>query len=110
MVGAASDTSVRRCRHDELRQVLCRLPSSSAGREPSHPTLGLREHVDPWTCHHDSDVSAVAVDAYRDAALALLCLGYTPAPNIPVMRGLWRRNEEDRDLVRSISSRWEVAA
>jgi hypothetical protein len=69
--------------------------------------------VDPWTGRrHETptDVSERQVDAYREAALTLLALGYAPAPNIPVMRVLWRRNGADRDLVRAISQRWEVAA
>jgi hypothetical protein len=70
-------------------------------------------HVDPWTCHHDETVSVVSegqVDAYRAAALTLLGQGYTPAPNIPVMRVLWRRDGADRDLVQWISQQWQVTA
>jgi hypothetical protein len=68
---------------------------------------------DPWTCKHYqsvSEVSDVQVDAYRDTALTLLALGYTPAPNIPAMRVLWRRGGDDQRLVRKISQTWVVAA
>jgi hypothetical protein len=68
-------------------------------------------HVDPWTCSHDDGtISDAQVDAYRAAALTLLALGYTPAPNIAAMRVLWRRRGFDRDLVQRISEQWQVSA
>ena len=57
-----------------------------------------------------SEVSEKQVDAYRDTALMLLASGYTPAPNLPAMRVLWRRGGQDRALVQRISENWEVAA
>ncbi|TMS51021.1 hypothetical protein E0T84_21485 [Mycobacterium sp. DBP42] len=70
-------------------------------------------HVDPWTCecHNDSDnATDQYIDGYRDAAQHLMVQGLTPAPNLPAMRGLWRRGGADRDLVRAIAERWEVGA
>lgn len=68
-------------------------------------------HRDPWTCHHDQgDVTDRYVDGYRDAAQHLLATGMTPAPNLAAMRVMWRRGGGDRDLVRTVSGRWEVKA
>jgi hypothetical protein len=69
---------------------------------------------DPWPCKHfgesASEASEVEVDAYLKTALLLLAHGYTPAPNIRAMRGLWRRGGASRDVARRISERWEIAA
>lgn len=68
-------------------------------------------HRDPWTCHHDPvTVSDQYIDGYRDAAQHLLANGMTPAPNLAAMRAMWRRGGPDRDLVRAIAERWEIAA
>jgi hypothetical protein len=63
--------------------------------------------VDPWMARLDERPSA---DTYAAAARHLLEHGLTPAPDIEAMRTLWRRSQEDRELVRTISSRWEMSA
>lgn len=68
-------------------------------------------HADPWTCRHDPvTVTDQYVDGYRNAAEHLLANGLTPAPNLIAMRAMWRRGGTDRDLVRAIAERWEIAA
>lgn len=79
------------------------------------PPLDCGRHSDPWVCDcvtssHSVHPSDVEVDAYRSTAVLLLNLGLTPSPDVHLMRALWRRGGEDRALVSTISSRWEVAA
>ena len=62
---------------------------------------------DPWICRSPSERM---VDAYREAVLTISAVGMTPAPFLPEMRIMWRRGGTDRDLVRTIATRWEVAA
>ena len=99
--GAESTTG---CNHyiQQLRQrrsASARLPALDCG------------HRDPWTCRHDpAPVTDQYIDGFRDAALHLLASGMTPAPNLDAMRALWRRGGAERDLVRAIAERWEIAA
>jgi hypothetical protein len=67
---------------------------------------------DPWTCWCDesTEPSDRLVDAYEAAAESLLCAGMTPAPFLPEMRVMWRKGLRSRELVRDITSRWQVAA
>jgi hypothetical protein len=59
----------------------------------------------------DADTpSTCQVEAYEAAVEALLRAGLTPAPFLPEMRAMWRRGKHQRDIVRSITSSWEVAA
>lgn len=76
------------------------------------PVLGCGVHSDPWTCRcgSTSDPSDIQVDGYIAAAQLLLSLGFTPSPNIPAMRVMWRRGGIARELVQRISNQWEVAA
>ncbi|OWL92844.1 hypothetical protein B7435_33390 [Mycolicibacterium peregrinum] len=70
-------------------------------------------HADPWTCkcHDDSDTTTDQyIDGYRDAAQHLLAQGLTPAPNLPAMRGMWKRGGDDQRLAMRIAQLWEVAA
>ena len=68
-------------------------------------------HRDPWTCRHDPvTVTDRYIDGFRDAAKHLLASGMTPAPDLTAMRALWRRGGAERDLVRAIAERWEIAA
>jgi hypothetical protein len=62
--------------------------------------------VDPWTCRCQQP--ELTTESYVAAAHHLLDLDLPPAPDLPAMRALWRRGE--RNLVRDITSRWEVAA
>lgn len=103
--GAASKVTSQGCAQyiagiRRRRAATYRLPALDCG------------HADPWTCkcHDDTDESTGQyIDGYRDAAQHLMVQGLTPAPNLPAMRGLWRRGGADRDLVRGIAERWEVA-
>lgn len=70
-------------------------------------------HADPWTCKcHDNTDEATDqyIDGYRDAAQHLLAQGLTPAPNLPAMRGMWKRGGDDQRLAVRIAQLWEVAA
>lgn len=66
--------------------------------------------ADPWHYPQPDLPSDHYIDGYRDAAEHLLAQGLTPAPNVPAMRGLWRRGGTDRELVQAISERWVVIA
>jgi hypothetical protein len=70
-------------------------------------------HADPWTCkcHNSTDnTTDQYIDGYRDAARHLLAQGLTPAPNLPAMRGMWKRGGDDQRLAMRIAQLWEVAA
>jgi hypothetical protein len=69
--------------------------------------------VDPWTCRHYDDHdpgSDAQVDGYIATAQLLLGLGYTPSPNIPAMRAMWRRGGEVQRLAYRIAELWQVSA
>jgi hypothetical protein len=66
-------------------------------------------HADPWF-YDDIEPSERTADGYYAAAQHLIAAGFLPAPNIPAMRLMWRRDDEQRELVRYIAERWEVAA
>lgn len=117
--------SIRRC-----PGTASRAPSESTtttGSDASHYIAGTRRRRsatirvprysdkcacrDPWTCSHDGNaMSEHDVDGYRAAAQHLLDAGLAPAPNVPALRAMWRRGNEERRLARTISERWEVAA
>jgi hypothetical protein len=69
-------------------------------------------HRDPWTCrHYDAPESPERnADGYYATAQRLLAAGLLPAPNLPAMRLMWRRDVEQRELARYIAERWGVAA
>lgn len=103
--GAASTNQPRSAHHyiaglRRRRAATYRLPVLDCG------------HADPWTCKcSDSDnATDQYIDGYRDAAQHLLAQGLTPAPNLPAMRGMWKRGGDDQRLAVRIAQRWEIAA
>jgi hypothetical protein len=64
---------------------------------------------DPWY-YDDPEPSERAADGYYATARHLLAAGMLPAPNVPAMRLMWRRDVEQRELARYIAERWEVSA
>ncbi len=81
-------------------------------REAAHrlPPLVCR-CTDPWPCRHsDAPPTEHADDAWQAAAATLLRLGLPPAPDVAVMRRLWRRGGAHRRLVAAVAERWELAA
>jgi len=68
---------------------------------------------DPWTCRcYDAPSGSPErnADGYYATAQHLRAAGLLPAPNVPAMRLMWRRDAEQRELVRLIAERWEVSA
>lgn len=66
---------------------------------------------DPWTCRcHEGEPSDHRVDGYNAAIRYLASHGLTAAPLLPEMRALWRRGNEERQLVQTIAERWVVAS
>jgi hypothetical protein len=61
------------------------------------------EGGDPWRR------TDPGVRGYPEAAAHLLGHGYTPAPNIPAMREMWKSGPETRALARIIAERWAVS-
>jgi hypothetical protein len=82
---------------------------NAKNRLPAYDDCACR---DPWTCRcYDYPESPERNAAgYYAAAQHLLAAGLLPAPNVPAMRLMWRRDAEQRELVRYIAERWEVAA
>jgi hypothetical protein len=88
-------------RNRRRRDAAYRLPPLDCG-------CGTR---DPIACRcNPLPVTERYVDGYRDAVEHLLALNLTPAPNLPAMRVMGRRDERDQRLVRHLAELWEVAA
>jgi hypothetical protein len=75
------------------------------------PVLDCRcRTADPWLCRcNASDLLSEHADAYLAAVKHLQHCGLLAAPNIPAMRELWRRSDDDRELMNEIAARWELA-
>jgi hypothetical protein len=84
-----------RCRSElhRRRSASWRLPVLDSGRS------------EPWL-YGDGP----ALRGYEDAAVHLLSLGLTPAPNLPALREMWRAGAEIRLVAQVISERWGFVA
>ena len=79
------------------RAASYRLPVLDSGRS------------DPW--HYDPpEPSERTAEGYYATAQHLLAAGLLPAPNVPAMRVMWRRDVEQRELARLIADHWQVSA
>jgi hypothetical protein len=118
--------------YDEGRPSETEKPADAEGLAKTHTnaadiTAGLRRrraakhrlpvqecgvHADPWPCrHYDSPASPERnADGYLATVRHLAAAGLLPAPNVPAMRIMWRRDAEQRELVRFIAERWESVA
>ena len=96
--------STARTDHDLIRCRRRRLPLR-ARRVASWrlPVLESCGRSDPW--HYEPPTTG-----YEAAALHLLELGLTPAPNIPAMQAMWTAGGESRRAVQIVAERWELAA
>jgi hypothetical protein len=66
---------------------------------------------DPRTCGCDAEgPSDRMVAAYEAAAELLIESGFTPAPFLPELRAMWRNGGRSREVMRAITSQWEVDA
>jgi hypothetical protein len=66
-------------------------------------------YSDPWRYDQPEEPSEQYVNGYRDAVKHLFAHGLTPAPNLPVMRIMWRCGGDDQRLASHIAELWEVA-
>jgi hypothetical protein len=84
-----------RCRSElhRRRSASWRLPVLDSGR------------ADPWL-YEDGP----ALRGYEDAALHLMSLGLTPAPDLPALQAMWKAGAESRRAAQVVAQRWGLVA
>jgi hypothetical protein len=86
---ARSDVPSQICRRREASR---RLPVQTSGR------------ADPLY------YEPPGVSGYEDAAVHLLSLGLTPAPDLPALQAMWKAGAETRSAAQVVARRWGLVA